>query len=126
MCCGSKRMQLKNAQARDASAGISRSATPQRGVETLRPPIAARNGAALDPAPIRAQAHTPDRRLSAMVEAAPDDSTSIDITYLENSPIRVQGLATGRSYEFSAAQRVQEVDARDASALTGTRFFRRA
>jgi hypothetical protein len=126
MCCGSKRMQLKNAQARDASAGISRSATPQRGVETVRPQIAARPGAGVHPALFRAQARAPDRRLSAAVEVAPDDSPSIDITYLENSPIRVQGLATGRSYEFSAAQRVQEVDARDASALTGTRFFRRA
>jgi hypothetical protein len=38
----------------------------------------------------------------------------------------VRGLASGRSYEFTVAQAVQSVDARDAASLLSTRFFRRA
>lgn len=48
------------------------------------------------------------------------------VRYLENSPIRVRGLVSGMSYEFSGSQPVQTVDARDASSLLNTRFFRRA
>jgi hypothetical protein len=48
------------------------------------------------------------------------------VRYLETSPIRVRGLATGRSYEFSGSRPIQQVDARDASSLLNTRFFRRA
>lgn len=47
------------------------------------------------------------------------------IRYLEASPVRVQGLISGRAYEFSALQPVQTVDARDATSLLNTRFFRR-
>jgi hypothetical protein len=38
----------------------------------------------------------------------------------------VRGPATGRAYEFSAAQPVQAVDARDAEPLLRTRLFMRA
>ena len=48
------------------------------------------------------------------------------VGYLETSTVRVQGLVTGRRYEFSLAQSVQSVDARDASSLLNTRFFSRA
>ena len=48
------------------------------------------------------------------------------ILYLGDAPIRVRGLATGRSYEFSGVQLIQNVDSRDASSLLSTRFFRRA
>jgi hypothetical protein len=51
---------------------------------------------------------------------------AVKVRYLENSPIRVRGLATGMSYEFSGSQPVQTVDARDAPALLNTRFFRGA
>jgi hypothetical protein len=57
---------------------------------------------------------------------AADPQTSVQLYYLETSPIRVQGLSTGRSYEFSGSERVQSVDARDASSLLNTRYFRRA
>jgi hypothetical protein len=50
----------------------------------------------------------------------------ISISYLEKAPLRVRGLTTGRTYEFSAADPVCEVDLQDASALLNTRFFRRA
>ena len=45
------------------------------------------------------------------------------LRYLEKSPIRVRGPATGREYEFSAADPVRLVDARDAESLLRTRFF---
>jgi hypothetical protein len=48
------------------------------------------------------------------------------IRYLGDASIRVRGLASGRSYEFSEVQAVQNVDTRDASSLLSTRFFRRA
>jgi hypothetical protein len=51
---------------------------------------------------------------------------SVSITYQENSPIRVRGPVSGRFYEFSGSRPVQQVDARDASSLLNTRFFRRA
>jgi hypothetical protein len=50
---------------------------------------------------------------------------SFNIRYTEKSPIRVPGPVTGRRYEFSAAQSIQPVDARDAAVLLRTRFFRR-
>jgi hypothetical protein len=44
---------------------------------------------------------------------------------VEASPLRVRGLVTGRSYEFTSSQPVQSVDARDAASLLNTRYFRR-
>ena len=52
--------------------------------------------------------------------------SSISIRYVETSPIRVRGLVSGMSYEFSGASPVQQVEARDAASLLNTRFFRRA
>ena len=48
------------------------------------------------------------------------------IRYVQTAPVRVRGLITGRSYEFSTSEPVQSVDARDASSLLRTQFFRRA
>ena len=52
--------------------------------------------------------------------------SSLRLRYLERSPIRVQGLATGRPYDFSAANPVRLVDAQDAESLLRTRFFARS
>ncbi len=49
--------------------------------------------------------------------------SSVGVRYLEKSPIRVRGPATGREYEFSAASPVRSVDARDAESFFHTRFF---
>jgi hypothetical protein len=46
--------------------------------------------------------------------------------YVETSPIRVRGLVSGTSYEFSGTAPIQEVDVRDAASLLNTRFFRHA
>jgi hypothetical protein len=48
------------------------------------------------------------------------------LRYLETTRVLVKGPASGRHYEFSGNMPVQAVDARDAGALLGTRFFRRA
>jgi hypothetical protein len=49
--------------------------------------------------------------------------SSLRLRYLEKSPIRVRGAASGREYDFSAGNPVRQVDARDAEALLRTRFF---
>lgn len=68
-------------------------------------------------------------RLGAANRPATSTSTphfSVNLRYLEASPIRVRGSVSGRQYEFSGAQPVQAVDARDARDLLQTRFFRTA
>ena len=55
----------------------------------------------------------------------PGTQGSVNIQYLESSPLRIRGPVTGRDYEFSATQRMQRVDAPDAQSLLQTRFFRR-
>ena len=61
----------------------------------------------------------------ASVAQPPAVWSSVGLRYLEKSPIRVRGPATGRQYEFSAVSPVQAVDARDAESLLRTRFFAR-
>jgi hypothetical protein len=58
-------------------------------------------------------------------DASVADGATVAISYLESSPVRVQGLATGRTYEFSATRASQLVDPRDAGALLNTGLFRR-
>jgi hypothetical protein len=48
------------------------------------------------------------------------------VRYVDHSLVRVRGLQTGRTYEFSGTDATQAVDARDAPTLLATRFFRRA
>ena len=45
--------------------------------------------------------------------------------YLERSPVRVQGAATGRIYSFSGSNPIQAVAASDANALQQSRAFQR-
>ncbi len=59
----------------------------------------------------------------ASVAQPPAGWSYVGLRYLEKSPIRVRGPATGRQYEFSAVNSVQSVDARDAESLLNTRFF---
>jgi len=106
MCCGNKRSQLPDSPAQrplrnphlplNQGRVVRTRPSPQPGMPTVAP------------------------------QATVDPQTSVQVYYLETSPVRVQGLSTGRSYEFSSSQPVQNVDARDASSLLNTRFFRRA
>jgi hypothetical protein len=50
----------------------------------------------------------------------------VQLRYRERAPVRVRGPVTGRTYEFSAAQPVQVVDARDADGFLRTKMFFRA
>ncbi len=51
-------------------------------------------------------------------------AATIPLQYLQSSNVVVRGPATGRRYAFSAWNRVQSVDRRDARALLSTRMFR--
>lgn len=104
MCCGQKRSELRNSQAQRTAWSI-----PQR-----------KSG----DSPAQA-ARTQPSAPAAMRTISPGDA-SISIRYLENAPIRVRGLVSGLSYEFSGSHAIQPVDARDATSLLNTRFFRRA
>ncbi len=50
----------------------------------------------------------------------------VKLRYLERSPVRVRGPVTGKHYDFSAADPIAPVEARDAEPLLRTRFFARA
>lgn len=99
MCCGQKRSGLRN--------------SPMQ--RTMRP------------APQSISSNNHARGFQPQITAPVSmPSASVSITYQENSPIRVRGPVSGRFYEFSGSRPVQQVDARDASSLLNTRFFRRA
>lgn len=50
---------------------------------------------------------------------------SVALRYRDRAHVLVRGPVTGRAYEFSAAQAVVAVDARDAQSLLRTRLFAR-
>jgi hypothetical protein len=116
MCCGSKRSELRNSLSQE-KISFNQPLPPQRRMETAR--VATGPGAYSPSAPTTSLGQMPPVRSGA-------EGAVIAISYLDNSPIRVKGLATGRSYEFSSLDRVREIDARDAPALLSTSFFRRA
>jgi hypothetical protein len=51
-------------------------------------------------------------------------AATITLQYLQSSNVVVRGPVTGRRYAFSAWNRVQSVDRRDARTLLSTRMFR--
>jgi hypothetical protein len=101
VCCGQKRASL----------------TPENVNQTT-----VRNNSMATSAPGAAR---PAKNLThrASVAQMPAGWSSVGLRYLEKSPIRVRGPATGRQYEFSAVNSIQAVDARDAESLLNTRFF---
>jgi hypothetical protein len=106
MCCGQKRLELRNTQAQRTASSVPQhrfSNSPARTLPTQP----------LVPEP---QAPTP-------VSMPP---TSVSVRYLETSRIQVRGLVSGMSYAFSGSQPVQQVDPRDAASLLNTRYFRGA
>jgi len=102
MCCGQKRTELKNSQTQRIMQGGAQYARNNPGQSPGNQPA------------------TP----GVQGQATPRDS--ISVRYQENSAIRVRGSVTGIYYEFSASRAIQPVDARDATSLLNTRFFRRA
>ena len=125
MCCGQKRSDLRNSQAQRIVGSVPQYASNNSRAQVVRtqatlPP------ARQTPSPYP-HANTQTRSVRPQPPAAiSTPQSSVKVRYLENSPIRVRGLASGMSYEFSGSRPVQAVDARDASSLLNTRFFRRA
>ena len=101
MCCGQKRASF----------------TPENVNQTM---VRSNSIATSAPAAARPVTNLTQR---AGVAQPPAGWSSVGLRYLEKSPIRVRGPATGRQYEFSAVNSVQSVDARDAESLLNTRFF---
>jgi len=103
-CCGQERAALKSVN--DKVQGIPPLA-PARATAVVAPPN-------ITPVPSKVQpqlGYSSPRRY-------------LQIEYLAASRILVSGPATGTPYEFSAARRVQAMDARDAEVLLKTAFFR--
>jgi hypothetical protein len=125
MCCGQKRSELRNSQAQRTVRTVPQYVSGNSQVQAVRTQISAPPGV---------RSASPSRLTNTQTRSIqPQHSTPVStvnplvsVRYLENSPIRVRGLVTGISYEFSGSGPVQQVDARDASSLLNTRFFRRA
>jgi hypothetical protein len=130
MCCGQKRTQLRNSQTQTQS----QSDHPYLPADVQWQLIRTQQSPGPAVSVVSPQPRVnPQVRGVAIPSAAPlapaqgsDLHSSVVIRYLETSPARVLGQITGRSYEFSGMHRTQTVDARDASSLLNTRFFRRA
>ena len=67
---------------------------------------------------------SPPSRVRAV--ALPAQADSVLVRYTEHRHVMVRGPLTARHYEFSGANPVRSVDARDATALLQARYFRRA
>ncbi len=125
MCCGQKRSELWNSQAQRMAPSVPQHTFSNSPVQTVRTqpsvPAATPRAAQYQPA------HPQTRSVSPLAQTPVSmPQSSVSVRYLETSPIQVRGLVSGMSYAFSGSQPVQQVDARDASSLLNTRFFRRA
>jgi hypothetical protein len=125
MCCGQKRLELRSNPAQTTVPAVPQYVSSNNQAQAVRTrPLEPPTMRTVSPhPPISSQIRSVQPQAQAPISLS---RTSISIRSLENSPIRVQGPSTGRYYEFSGSRPVQAVDARDASALLRTRFFRRA
>lgn len=107
MCCGKRR-----------SAWLSASAA-QRAVHSVP---AARQSAsnAVRPGPSGGSRVAQTQGVSAHTPCC-----AVMLEYLEVAPIRVWGPVTGQPYDFSGAQPLHAMDARDAVTLARSGLFRR-
>ena len=125
MCCGQKRTELRNSQAPGTSRTVPQYSTSNSWAQAVRtqPPASPPTRTASPHQPANPQTRSIQPQVATTTSTP---NSSISVRYLENSSIRVRGLVSGMSYDFSGAVPVQLVDARDASSLLNTRFFRRA
>jgi hypothetical protein len=95
MCCGQKRTELRNSQAQSTARSVPQYISGNSRAQAVRTqpsaPLAMRTAPPTKPAiPQTAGPHQP--------LANPTPSSSTNVRYLENSPIRVRGLVSGMSY----------------------------
>lgn len=76
------------------------------------------------PARSRLVAPPPGMQRPGPANYAPNRS-AVSLRYTGSHQIQVRGPVSGRAYQFSGAQPLQSVDARDAGALLQTNLFRR-
>jgi hypothetical protein len=125
MCCGQKRSELRNSQAQRTARSVPQRTFSNSSTQTVR---------AQPSAPLATPIAAPNQPASPQTRSVPPlapaqvsvPQSSVSVRYLETSPIQVRGLVSGMSYAFSGSQPIQQVDARDASSLLNTRFFRPA
>jgi hypothetical protein len=122
MCCGQKRTDLRNSQTQRTMPSVplyGASNSPAQAVRTQpRTPPLMRT---VSPVNTQSRSVQPQALTATSMQ-----HSFISVRYQENSPVRVRGSVSGMFYEFSGSNPVQQVDARDASSLLSTRFFRRA
>src|ERR1700723_1618510 len=116
MCCGQKRSELRNSQQRRA---VRTAPQPGSSNSQAQAPRTQRSASAVSRTAeqhpqISKQIPSPQPQARAPVSKP---QSKISIRSKENSLIRVRGAASGMYYVFSGSGYVQQVDARDASAL---------
>lgn len=101
MCCGEKRTTVRRVS-RSAAAGLAGLPGP-----SSTPPSSSGVSGADRP------------------EAAPySGGSSVQLRYLRSAPVKMQGVVSGRQYEFAMVGEIQAVDRRDVPGLMRTGFFR--
>src|SRR5580704_15008882 len=112
MCCGQKRSELRNSQAQKTVRSVPQYVSSPSRSQTVRtqPTVPPVKQTASSYQPANTQTRTVRPQHAAAISTS---HSSVIVRYLENSRIRVPGLVSGVSYEFSASRRVQAVDARD-------------
>jgi len=125
MCCGQKHSELRNSQAQRTARSVPQYVSGNSHAQAVRtqPSAPPAMQTVLPHPPVNTQIRGVQPRAPTPISVA---QSSISLRYLENSPIRVRGSVSGKYQEFSGSHPVQLVDARDASSLLNTRFFRRA
>ena len=125
MCCGQKRLEMRNSLAQGTTKTVPRYESSNRMAWSVQ------SGRSASPATRRVFPTTPVNTPTPGIQPripAPNSvvPASIFVRYVEKSPISVRGAVSGIYYQFSDSRPVHSVDARDASILLGTHLFRRA
>jgi len=110
MCCGSKRLALRNTATSLRAPSATPSASP-----------GASGRVAID----GARRQSTDGAIGLISASARGSAETVTLEHIGASGIRLWGPVTGRKYDFSAAQPAQGVDLRDAAVLTRSGLFRR-
>lgn len=121
MCCGQKRSELRNSQAQVTTRTSPQYVPSNSWAHPIQKQTPAEHTVRTVSPSHPGNMQTRSVQHPALRHALHAATT---VRYLENSPIRVRGSVSGMYYEFSGSSPVQLVDARDASSLLNTRFFR--